>query len=137
MPCFSWIDFVVIHSYIELPLFNIFSSGILIISYKRSIITRISNEITNGLIIYAILCRNVAIFYREELASLFQVQEKLKASMNSKWNFWSSCFIANDSCSFHRTWYFVFWHNVHMTVCSCHGTYAFQSESTLYICLNV
>ena len=24
-----------------------------------------------------------------------------------------------------------------MTVCSCHVTYAFQSESTLYSCLNV
>ena len=24
-----------------------------------------------------------------------------------------------------------------LTVCSCHGRYAFQSESTLYICLNV
>ena len=26
---------------------------------------------------------------------------------------------------------------VHLTVCSCHLTYAFQSESTLYSCLNV
>ena len=26
---------------------------------------------------------------------------------------------------------------MHLTVCSCHVTYAFQSESTLYICLNV
>ena len=26
---------------------------------------------------------------------------------------------------------------VHLTVCSCHVTYAFQSESTLYICLDV
>ena len=26
---------------------------------------------------------------------------------------------------------------VHLTVCSCHVTYAFQSESTLYSCLNV
>ena len=25
----------------------------------------------------------------------------------------------------------------HLTVCSCHVTYAFQSESTLYSCLNV
>ena len=24
-----------------------------------------------------------------------------------------------------------------MTVCSCHVTYAFESESTLYSCLNV
>ena len=27
--------------------------------------------------------------------------------------------------------------NISLTVCSCHVTYAFQSESTLYICLNV
>ena len=26
---------------------------------------------------------------------------------------------------------------IHMTACSCHVTYAFQSESTLYSCLNV
>ena len=28
-------------------------------------------------------------------------------------------------------------YTVHLTVCSCHVTYTFQSESTLYICLNV
>ena len=60
-------------------------------------ITGISNEKTNELTIYGILCRNVAIFYRQELASLFQVQEKLKACKNSKLNFSSSCFNANDS----------------------------------------
>ena len=43
------------------------------------IITRISNEKTNKLIISAILCRNFTKFYRQELDSLFQVQEKLKA----------------------------------------------------------
>ena len=26
---------------------------------------------------------------------------------------------------------------INLTVCSCHVTYAFQSESTLYSCLNV
>ena len=34
----------------------------------------------------------------------------------------------------------VFWvliRTVHLTVCSCHVTYTFQSESTLYSCLNV
>ena len=34
----------------------------------------------------------------------------------------------------------VFWVlicTVHLTVCSCHVTYPFQSESTLYICLTV
>ena len=46
--------------------------------------------------IYAILCRNVTIFYLQEPASLFQVQEKLKACRNSKRNFSSGCFIAND-----------------------------------------
>ena len=77
--------------------FNIFSCRILIISYKILIITGISNEKTNELTIYGILCWNVTIFYRQELASLFQVQEKLKACRNSKLDFSSSWFIANDS----------------------------------------
>ena len=40
---------------------------------------------------------NVTIFYREKLASLFQVQEKLKACRSSKLNFSSSSFIADGS----------------------------------------
>ena len=48
------------------------------------IITGISYEKTNESAIYAILCRNVTIFDRQKLASLFQVQEKLKACGNSK-----------------------------------------------------
>ena len=75
--------------------FNIFSCRILIISYKILIITGRSNEKTNELTIYGIL--NVTIFYRQELVSLFQVQEKLKARRSSKLNFSSSCFIADDS----------------------------------------
>ena len=47
-------------------------------------ITEISNETTNELTIYTILCRSVTIFYRQELASLFQQQEKLKACRTSK-----------------------------------------------------
>ena len=77
--------------------FNIFSCRILIVSYKILIITGISNEKTNELTIYGILCQIVTLFYRQELASLFQVQEKLKAFRSSKLNFPSSCFIANDS----------------------------------------
>ena len=61
------------------------------------IITEISNEKTNELTIHAILCRNVTIFYRQKLASLFQMQENFKACENSKRNFSSSCFIADDS----------------------------------------
>ena len=41
-------------------------------------------EKTTELTIYAILCQNVTIFYRQELSPLFQVQEKLKACRNSK-----------------------------------------------------
>ena len=67
--------------------FNIFSYRILIILYKMLIITRISNEETNELTIYGKLGRNITIFYRQELASLFQVQEKLKACRSSKLNF--------------------------------------------------
>ena len=59
--------------------------------------TAISNGKTNALTIYGILCRKVTIFYRQELASLFQVQKKLKACRSSKLNFSSSCFIADDS----------------------------------------
>ena len=77
--------------------FNIFSCRILIISYKMLIITGISNEETNELTIYGILCRNVTIYYRQELASLFQVQEKLNGCRISKLYFSSSCFIVNNS----------------------------------------
>ena len=63
-------------------------------SYKIFITTRISNETANELSIYATLCPNVTIFYRQELASLFQVQEKLKTCRNS--NLLSNCFIADD-----------------------------------------
>ena len=51
------------------------------------IITGISNEKGNELTIYAILCRNVTIFYRQKLASLFQVQEKLKSCRDSNETF--------------------------------------------------
>ena len=50
----------------------------LIISCKILIITVISNETTNELTIYAKLCRNFTIFYRQETVSLFQVLEKLR-----------------------------------------------------------
>ena len=66
------------------------------ISYKMLIITRISNENTNELTIYGTLCRKVTIFYRQTLASLFQMQEKLKACRISKLNFSSRCVIADD-----------------------------------------
>ena len=39
----------------------------------------------------------MTIFYRQELAYLVQVQEKLKAYKNSKSNFPSSCVIVDDS----------------------------------------
>ena len=48
------------------------------------IITGISNETRNKLTIGVILRRNVTIFYRQELASLFQAQEKSKTCRNSK-----------------------------------------------------
>ena len=88
--------------------FNIFSYNI----------TGISNEKTNELIICAILFQNATIFYRQELASLFQMQEKLKTCRNLKLIFLSRYLIARDihleivsvfTCSsFHRTWYFAF-----------------------------
>ena len=76
--------------------FNIFSCRILIILYKILIITGISNEKRNWLAIYGTLCWNVTTFYRQELASLFQVQGKLKACRSSKLNCLSSYFIADE-----------------------------------------
>ena len=103
--------------------FNIFSCRILIVSYKMLIITGIYNEKTNELTLYEISWRNITIFFRQELASLFQVQEKLKACKKSKLNFSSSCFIANDS-HVKIVWLHVvvfsehdilhFWDNVHL-----------------------
>ena len=103
--------------------FNIFPCRILVISYNMLITTRISNEKTKELTIYGILCWNVTIFYRQELASLFQLQEKLKVCRSSKLNFSCSCFISDDShvkivwlhavfFSEHEILYF--WDNVHL-----------------------
>ena len=61
------------------------------------IITGISSKKTNELTMYGILCRNVTIFYRQELSSSFKIQEKLKACRSLKLIFSSSCFIADDS----------------------------------------
>ena len=103
--------------------FNIFSCRIVFISYKMLIITGISNEKTNELTIYGILCWNVTIFYRQELVSLFQVQEKLKACRSSKLNVSSSCFISDDR-HIKIVWIHIpvfskhdilhFWDNVHL-----------------------
>ena len=53
-------------------------------SNKMLMNTGISNDKTNKLNLYTILCRNVTIHYRQKLDSLFQVQEKLKACRNSE-----------------------------------------------------
>ena len=71
--------------------FNVVSCRIAIISSKMLFIKGISNEKTKELTIYGILCQNIIIFYRQELTSLFQVQEKLKACRSTKLNFSSSC----------------------------------------------
>ena len=60
-------------------------------------ITGISNETRNKSTIYATLYQNVAIFYRQQLAFLFQVQVKLKECRNSKCNFSKSCLIADET----------------------------------------
>ena len=56
--------------------FNILLCSILIISYKTLNITWIYNEKTKELTIYAIFYQNVTIFYRQELASLFQLSKR-------------------------------------------------------------
>ena len=103
--------------------FNIFSCRILIILYQILIITETSKEKTNELTIYGILCWNVKTFYRQDLVSLFQVQEKLKTCRSSKSNFSSSCFISNDShikivwlhvAVFRKYDILHFWDNVHL-----------------------
>ena len=43
--------------------------------------------------------------------------------------------IMNDSVGFYLR--ISYWYKYRATVCSCHATYAFQSESTLCSCLNV
>ena len=58
--------------------FNIFSCRILIISYKMSIITGISNETTNESTIYAILCRNITISYRQRISFVISSPGKIE-----------------------------------------------------------
>ena len=64
--------------------FDIFLCSILTISCKIFTIIVISNDEPNEFTIYVKLCRNVTKFYQQELASLFQVQEKLRVYKNSK-----------------------------------------------------
>ena len=52
----------------------------------------------NELTIYEIVCRKFTIFYRQNLASLFQVQEKFKPCRNSKLNISSTCLFKWQSC---------------------------------------
>ena len=61
------------------------------------IITEISNETTNKLTIYAKLCREVTIFYRQKLASPYQALAKVRAGENLQNSFSSNSFIAGDS----------------------------------------
>ena len=82
------------YKYIE---FNIFSCRILIAYIKCWLLQEYLSEEINELNINGILCQNVTIFYRQELASLLKVQGKLKACRNSKWNFSCSCFVTNYS----------------------------------------
>ena len=51
-----------------------------IILYKILIITGISHKTRNELTIYAILCRNVKMFHRQELASLGKIWKTWKNS---------------------------------------------------------
>ena len=106
--------------------FNVFSCRILIVSHKMLVITGIHNEKANELNIYGILYWNVTIFYRQELASLFQVQEKLKACRNSKLNFSSRCFIANNS---HVK---IVWLHLHVAVFSENGILHFWDNAHLF-----
>ena len=48
---------------------------ILIISYKILVVTEISNEKTDELTMYRMLCQNITIFYRKELVFFFQCKK--------------------------------------------------------------
>ena len=89
------------------------------------IITRIPNEKTNELIIYGILCRNTTVFYRQESASLFQVQGKLKGCRSSNLNL-SRCFIADD---------------IHVKIVSLHLVVFSEHDISIFeimsVCLNI
>ena len=100
------------------------------------------------LTIYGILCLNVTIFYRQELISLFQVQENLKACRSSKLNFSSSCFIADDS-HLKIMWLHIvvfsehdilhFWDNVHLfkyypvkVLQNCFNSFNYSNQTIIY-----
>ena len=78
-----------IESSLEWPFSELFSANVYLI------ITGILSEKMNKLTLHRISSGNVTVFFRQEPASFFQVQEKLKACRNSKLNFSSCCFIAN------------------------------------------
>ena len=60
--------------------FNVFLWKILIIPCKILITAVVSNETTNALTIYSMLCQNITILYQQELASLFQIKKKIKSA---------------------------------------------------------
>ena len=68
--------------------------------------------------------------YRLQLSFVYKTVSRI--SFNLFWSgdkkLWSE---------FLRKWVWFYGHNERLTVCSCHVTYAFQNESTLYSCLNV
>ena len=57
----------------------------ILITYSKILIQAVtSDEATNKLTTYAKLCRYVTIFYRQKLASLCQVLERVRACENLK-----------------------------------------------------
>ena len=87
---------------------------------------------TMFIVIYAKILHHsfiLTIFYLQELAILFQVQEKLKKCSSSKLNFSSSCFIVDDS---HVK---IVW--LHVVVFSEHDTLRFWDNFHLFKCYPV
>ena len=88
--------------------------------------------------------------YAFQSESCLNVKELLARSKHEIWR-WSDCnwsrtqnhLILKRTLNHWPNWpndWAVFWVlicTVHLTVCCCHVTYAFQSESTRYSCLNV
>ena len=95
--------------------FNISSCKIFIILYKMLIITKICEETRNELTIYATLCPNVTIFYRQKLAWKLEkkknwnrvgIQSETFRVAVYRLQSYKNCMATCNS--FHQTWSFAF-----------------------------
>ena len=76
---------------------------------------------------------NIQLLKKDYQLKLFPLKSNVKQSDIFRESMLLPCFLINNKHIFEGNQYY----SKLMTVCSCHVTYAFQSESTLYSCLNV